>query len=96
MNEGIDAVVDRLVAGGFFLEEAVEMLEKGMIELVLRQQGGNQSSAAKALGIHRNTLLRKMLQYGIDTKRPRTKPPARSSGHSSDHGKAKTVRKRTA
>jgi len=57
MNEGLDAVTDRLVKAGFFLEEAVEMLEKGMIGQVLRQQGGNQSLAAKALGIHRNTLL---------------------------------------
>jgi DNA-binding NtrC family response regulator len=76
MNESFDGLIDRLVTGGFFLEEAVELLEKGMIERQLRQYAGNQSSAAKALGIHRNTLLRKMLQYGIGTKRPRSKPVA--------------------
>jgi DNA-binding NtrC family response regulator len=80
MNEGLDGLIDRLVTAGFFLEEAVEILEKGMIERQLRQHAGNQSAASKALGIHRNTLLRKMLQYGIDTKRPRSKPPASVKG----------------
>jgi DNA-binding NtrC family response regulator len=75
MNEGLDGLIDRLVTAGFFLEEAVEMIEKGMIDRQLKQHAGNQSAAAKALGIHRNTLLRKMLQHGMDTKRPRSKPP---------------------
>lgn len=76
----MDGLIDRLVTANFFLEEAVEILEKGMIERQLRQHCSNQSSAAKALGIHRNTLLRKMLQYGIDTKRPRSKPPVSAKG----------------
>ena len=50
MNEGLDGLIDRLVTAGFFLEEAVEMIEKGMIERQLRQHAGNQSAAAKALG----------------------------------------------
>ena len=78
MKESFDGLIDHLVAGGFFLEEAVEILEKGMIERVLRQKGSNQSEASKALGIHRNTLLRKMVQYGIDGKRPRPKPASRA------------------
>lgn len=78
MKESFDGLIDHLVSGGFFLEEAVEILEKGMIERVLRQNGSNQSDAAKSLGIHRNTLLRKMVQYGIDGKRPRSKPASKA------------------
>ena len=74
MKERFDALIDHLVNGGFFLEEAVEILEKGVIERVLSRTEGNQSEASKILGIHRNTLLRKMVEYSIDGKRPRPKP----------------------
>ena len=86
MNAGFEILIDHLVQGGFFLEEAVEILEKEMIERVLSRAEGNQSGAAKVLGIHRNTLLRKMVEYGIDGKRPRSKPvgKAGSSGKASD------------
>ncbi len=74
MKESFDALIDHLVAGGFFLEEAVEILEKGMIARALTKTNQNQSEASKALGIHRNTLQRKMTEYGIDGKFPRRKP----------------------
>ena len=74
MKESFDALIDHLVSGGFFLEEAVEILEKGMIGLALSKTNQNQSEASKALGIHRNTLQRKMTQFGIDGKHPRRKP----------------------
>lgn len=78
MKESFDQLIDHLVSAGFFLEEAVEILEKGMIERVLRRCEGNQSEASKALGIHRNTLQRKMVTYSIDGKHPRRKRPARA------------------
>jgi len=81
MKDSFDGIIDRLVHGGFFLEEAVELLEKGMIERVLRRTENNQSEASKLLGIHRNTLLRKMLQYGIDGKRTRPRPAASAAGN---------------
>jgi two-component system, NtrC family, response regulator AtoC len=40
-------------------------LEKRYIERVLRAAGGNQSEAARRLGIHRNTLRRKVREYGL-------------------------------
>jgi DNA-binding NtrC family response regulator len=86
MKESFDGLIEHLVNAGFFLEEAVEILEKGMIERALRKMENNQSEAAKALGIHRNTLLRKMVQYKIEGKRPHAKPAA----------KAKTSKRQTA
>jgi DNA-binding NtrC family response regulator len=80
MKERFDALLDHLVSTGFFLEQAVEILEKGMIERALRATHANQSAAAKLLGIHRNTLQRKMVEHKIDGKRPRRKPVTRATG----------------
>ena len=85
MKERFDALIDHLMNAGFFLEQAVEILEKVMIERSLQLTRTNQSEAAKLLGIHRNTLQRKMLEYKIDGRRPRRKPVARAQ--------SKTVRR---
>jgi DNA-binding NtrC family response regulator len=78
MKERFDALIDHLMNAGFFLEQAVEILEKGMIERALTLTNSNQSEAAKMLGIHRNTLQRKMVEHKIDGKRPRRKPVSRA------------------
>jgi DNA-binding NtrC family response regulator len=72
----IDELVVKLLDGSFFMEEAVELLEKGMIADALLRTKGNQSEASKMLGIHRNTLQRKMTEYQIDgrRKKPVRKP----------------------
>ncbi|HEU0077135.1 MAG TPA: helix-turn-helix domain-containing protein, partial [Longimicrobiaceae bacterium] len=43
------------------LEEA----ERDLIRRALAQTGGNQTEAARRLGIARNTIMRKMRQYAI-------------------------------
>jgi len=92
MKESFDALIDHLMETGFFLEQAVEIIEKGMIERALGRTEANQSEAAKLLGIHRNTLLRKMLLYKIDGKHPRRKPAGRAPGRASG-GTARRQRK---
>ena len=42
-------------------------VEKPMLEVVLRQAGGNQTLAADILGINRNTLRKKLLDYQLTT-----------------------------
>lgn len=76
----IDDLVITLLESSFFLEEAVELLEKGMISGALKRTEGNQSEASKMLGIHRNTLQRKMGEYQIDgrRKKPVRKPMAKA------------------
>jgi len=75
-------MVGDMLDGGIFLEQAIEVLEKGMIQGALDRNSGNQCAAARALGIHRNTLQRKMVAYELNGSRgrPRRKPAARS-GH---------------
>ena len=80
MKERFDGMVDHLLNGGIFLQQAIEILEKGMIQGALERTNGNQSAASKALGIHRNTLQRKMAEYGLIAarNRARRKPAARA------------------
>jgi DNA-binding NtrC family response regulator len=51
------------------LKEAMEALERNKILTTLQACGGNQTRAARELGISRNTLLRKLDRYGVP--RPR-------------------------
>lgn len=43
----------------------IKSVEKPMLELVLQQAGGNQTLAADMLGINRNTLRKKLLEYKL-------------------------------
>jgi len=79
MKNEFDGLVGRLLNGGVFLTDAVALLERSMIETALGQSKGNQSAASKKLGIHRNTLQRKALEFGLENyhSRSRRKPASR-------------------
>lgn len=70
MKVQFEELVEHLMEKGFFLEEAVELLEEAMIQRALAMSAGNQCAASKALGIHRNTLQRKMIAYQLRRKPP--------------------------
>ncbi len=78
MKQQFDALVEHLLGGNIFLGQAIELLEKRMIQGALEKSGGKQTAASKLLGIHRNTLQRKMLEYELGNGRPRRKPVARA------------------
>jgi Fis family transcriptional regulator len=78
MKSEFDGVVEHLLRGNILMQEAVELLEKKMIEGALLAQEGNQSAAAKQLGIHRNTLQRKMCEYDLDNGRSHRRKPVKS------------------
>jgi Fis family transcriptional regulator len=46
-------------------EMVIKSVERPMLEIVLRQSKGNQTRAAKMLGINRNTLHKKLLEYQL-------------------------------
>jgi Fis family transcriptional regulator len=73
MKDRFDGLVEHLLDGGFFLQQAIEVLERSMIQGVLDRNKGNQCAAAKQLGIHRNTLQRKMVEYALNGSRARVK-----------------------
>jgi Fis family transcriptional regulator len=75
MKNELDGVIERLLDAGISLPEATGILERGMIGGALQRADGNQCAAAKKLEIHRNTLQRKMAQFGLGTARARRKQP---------------------
>jgi Fis family transcriptional regulator len=40
-------------------------VERPMLEVIMKQAGGNQTAAADMLGINRNTLRRKLTDYDL-------------------------------
>lgn len=66
MKEELESLVGQMVEHGIRLEEAVTEFKKKFIKRVLEHSKGNQSRAAKVLGIHRNTLSRKVEEYNLD------------------------------
>ncbi len=66
MKDQLEALIGLMVEKGILFEEAVEEFEKKFIKRVLERTNGNQSRAARELGIHRNTLSRKIELYKID------------------------------
>ncbi len=66
MKEQLESLIGMMVDRGILLDEAVTEFEKKFIKRVLEGLNGNQSRAAKVLGIHRNTLSRKVGAYKLD------------------------------
>jgi len=71
MREKLRSLVADLVRGGVPLEMARREFERIYIEEVLASHDGNQSAAARDLGIHRNTLSRKLDIPGTPAPFPR-------------------------
>ena len=65
MKDQMEKLIAELVEGGVFFQDAVSEFEKRFIRKVLDGHHGNQSQSAKALGIHRNTLGRKMEEFKL-------------------------------
>jgi DNA-binding NtrC family response regulator len=71
MKDQLESLVGRMVDSGILFPEAVNEFEKKYIKRVLDHVNGNQSRAARALGIHRNTLSRKIGVYKLDRRHGR-------------------------
>jgi len=81
MKNEFDGLIEYLLSNHIFLPEAIGLLERRMIGGALARNGNNQSAASKQLGIHRNTLQRKMVEYELahGRARPRPKPAGREA-----------------
>ena len=71
MKDQLEALVNQMVERGILFDEAIGEFEKRFIKRVLDRAEGNQSRAAQILGIHRNTLSRKMDEYKLDHRNHR-------------------------
>jgi Fis family transcriptional regulator, factor for inversion stimulation protein len=68
MREQLEQLVEEMVAKGIRYEDALREFDKRFIAQVLIKVDGNLCKAADLLGVHRNTLSRKITEYRL--KRP--------------------------
>jgi Fis family transcriptional regulator, factor for inversion stimulation protein len=69
VRDQLEGLISQMVERGILFDEAVGEFEKRFIKRVLERNNGNQSRTAEDLGMHRNTLSRKITQYRLDHRR---------------------------
>jgi Fis family transcriptional regulator, factor for inversion stimulation protein len=65
LREQLERLVDEMVSKGIHFEDAQREFEKRFIAHVLTKAGGNLCKAADVLGMHRNTLSRKLTEFRL-------------------------------
>ena len=65
MKEQLERLVDEMVTKGVSYEDAQREFEKKFIAFCLTKAEGNLGKAATMLGMHRNTLSRKISEYRL-------------------------------
>jgi DNA-binding NtrC family response regulator len=65
VNEKLQKLVDEMEERGVLFPEAMREFERRFITRVLADADGNLCKAATMLGMHRNTLSRKISEYRI-------------------------------
>ena len=65
MREQLDSLVQQMLERGVRFEDARREFEKVFITRALQRSDGCVGDAAELLGIHRNTVARKMSEYKI-------------------------------
>jgi DNA-binding NtrC family response regulator len=78
MRKQLEALVEAMLDGQILLDEAVAEFEKVYIEKALSRHRKHLSNTAKVLGIHRNTLSKRVATY-----QKRINVPARSAKRAS-------------
>jgi DNA-binding NtrC family response regulator len=73
VKELLDRLVDQMVAGGITFEDGRQEFERRFIARMLADNAGHLSKTASRLGLHRNSLARKMAELGFK--------PGKSSRH---------------
>ena len=69
MREDLDRIVNEMVDKGVHFEDAQREFERRFIARVVAHCDGNVGKAADALGMHRNTLSRKVTALKIKVRR---------------------------
>jgi DNA-binding NtrC family response regulator len=65
VRDQLDKLVEELLEKGVLYEEARREFEKMFISRALQRSKGNVGDAAELIGLHRNTIARKITQYRI-------------------------------
>jgi Fis family transcriptional regulator, factor for inversion stimulation protein len=65
LKEQLERIIEEMVNRGVRYEDAQREFEKRFIARVMAKADGNLCEAANLLGIHRNTLSRKLSEYHL-------------------------------
>jgi Fis family transcriptional regulator len=65
VHERLERLIEEMVAKGIRFPDANREFERRFISRVLAESEGNLSKAADVLGIHRNTLSRKIAEHRL-------------------------------
>ena len=65
MRDQLNRLVDEMVSKGILYDDARQEFERRFISRALSRSKGNFGRAAKMIGIHRNTLSRKVSEYRL-------------------------------
>ena len=63
LHSKLEALIDEMLDGRLLLDEAVAEFEKVYIQRALRRHKQHLSNTAQVLGIHRNTLSKRVASY---------------------------------
>jgi len=68
MRSRLEALIDEMLDGQILLDEALREFERVYIQKALTRNRAHLSRTAKMLGIHRNTLSKRVLAYQKETR----------------------------
>ncbi len=83
IREQMKSLIDEMLDGQILLPEAVAEFEKLYIQKALKRNNEHISNTAECLGIHRNTLSKKVASYNGTQKPPKPLLKRRAKGNSS-------------
>lgn len=71
LRDLMENLIDEMLDGQILLNEAISEFEKLYIQKALSRYGERLSQTADALGIHRNTLSKRVAAYQMPPKSPK-------------------------
>ncbi len=77
VKDQLESLINQMIDQGILFTDALSEFEKRFIKKMLEKTNGNHSKAAVELGIHRNTLSRKVEDLGLDHRQRRRVQAAR-------------------
>ncbi len=74
MRDRLESLIDEMLNGQIMLDEAVAEFEKLYIQKALTRHKDHQSRTATTLGIHRNTLAKRIAAYRAQERATKSAP----------------------
>ncbi len=88
LREQMENLVDKMLDGKILLGEAVSEFEKLYIQKALARNNDHLSNTAEIIGMHRNTLSKRVSDY-----KPAAKKSSRAKNNGNGNGNGKIKRK---